>query len=63
MSNPSISIPDWMVDEIHERREKGTNRSQYIREAIQARFDAEDAGLWERPDVEPPTNSEAPADD
>lgn len=52
MANPSISLPDAMVEEIEYRREKGTNRSAYVREAVKARFDAEDADEWE--DVEDP---------
>jgi len=51
MDNPSISMPGRMLDEIEDRRDKGVNRSEYIRAAIQARFDAEDAGTWETPDV------------
>lgn len=59
MANPSISFPDAMLEDIEERREKGTNRSEYIRESVQARFDAEDAGEWE--DVKDPMAH--PADD
>lgn len=47
MKRPSISLPDWMVEQIEERREKGTNRSEYIRESLEARFDMEDSGDWE----------------
>jgi len=36
-----------MVEQIEERREKGTNRSEYIRESLEARFDMEDSGDWE----------------
>lgn len=59
MANPSIALPDDMIHEIEERREKGTNRSEYIRAAIVARFDAEDSGEWE--DVDDPIQK--PADD
>lgn len=52
MANPSISLPDAMVEEIEDRREKGTNRSAYVREAVKARFNAENSGEWE--DVEDP---------
>ena len=50
MEKPSISMPAQMAREIEERRQKGTNRSQYVREAIQARFEMEDAGEWESRD-------------
>lgn len=44
-------MPARMLDEIEERREKGVNRSAYVREAVQARFDAEDAGTWDDSDA------------
>lgn len=46
MLNTSITLNDTMVAEIHERREKGSNRSEYIRDALIARFAAEDADEW-----------------
>lgn len=49
MANPSIVLPDWMDDEIEERKVHGLPKSQYIREAVMARFNAEDAGEWKRP--------------
>lgn len=51
MPNPSVSMPDTMDAEIERRREKGTSKSEYIREAVQARFDAEDAGTWDDTDA------------
>ena len=48
MANPSISMPDEMEDEIDRRRPSTKSRAQWIREAIQARFDAEDQGEWEK---------------
>lgn len=51
-SKPSVSMPDWMPDEIEARREKGESRSEYIRDAIRSRFEAEDAGDWESPEYE-----------
>lgn len=50
MERPSVTLPAWMLDEIEERRVKGSNRSEYIREAIQRRFDAEDGGEWDSPE-------------
>lgn len=47
-------MPEWMADEIERRREKGTSRSEYVRAALQARFDSEDAGNWDDPDVVQP---------
>jgi hypothetical protein len=40
-------MPDWMMDEIDDRRHSRTDRSEWIRGAIQARLDAEDRGDWE----------------
>lgn len=61
MKRPSITIPQWMIDEIEERREKSVSRSEYIRDALEDRFDQEDNGTWDldpkHPDVE-----EQPAD-
>jgi metal-responsive CopG/Arc/MetJ family transcriptional regulator len=51
MSNPSIEMPDEMVAEVDNRRHSNTSRSQWVREAIQARLDAEDAGEWTTPDI------------
>jgi Arc/MetJ-type ribon-helix-helix transcriptional regulator len=63
MEKPSLSLPRWMLDEIEHRREKGSNRSEYVREALQARFDAEDDGEWETPECNDSDGREAPADD
>jgi Arc/MetJ-type ribon-helix-helix transcriptional regulator len=61
MEKPSVSLPQSMLDEIEERRPKGSNRSEYIRESVLARFEAEDADEWERPDLE--STNEITADD
>jgi len=47
MKNPSVSLTDGMDENIEQRREKGSNRSEYIREALLARFHLEDTGEWE----------------
>ena len=47
MANPSISLPDDMVREIDDRRHSTTYRSEWIREAVMARFLLEDVGKWE----------------
>jgi len=54
-------MPSWMLDEIEDRREKGTSRSEYVREAAKARFREEDAGSWE-PVEHTGVTSEQPAD-
>ncbi len=41
-----------MEAEVDNRRHSNTSRSQWVREAIQARLDAEDAGEWTTPDVD-----------
>ena len=51
-SRPSVSMPSEMLEEIEDRREKGTSRSEYIRDAVQARFQEEDAGTWDGPSTE-----------
>ena len=43
-----VSMFPQEVDEIDDRS-GGESRSQYIREAVKARFEAEDAGEWESP--------------
>jgi Arc/MetJ-type ribon-helix-helix transcriptional regulator len=47
MSKPSVSIPPEMLAEIEARRPKGSNRSEYIREALGVRFELEDADEWD----------------
>ena len=47
MPKPSVVMPDWMMDEIDDRRHSRTDRSEWIRGAIQARLDAEDRGDWD----------------
>jgi hypothetical protein len=41
-----------MDAEVDERRESTTSRAEWIREAIQARLDAEDAGTWDAPETD-----------
>jgi acetyl/propionyl-CoA carboxylase alpha subunit len=36
-----------MLDEIDDRRHSRTDRSKWIREAIEARLNAEDSGEWD----------------
>ena len=50
MANPSISLPDDMLEEIDDRRHSTTDRSEWIRQAIIARMNAEDSGKWETPE-------------
>jgi len=50
MANPSISLPDDMLKEIDDRRHSTTDRSEWIRQAIIARMNAEDSGNWETPE-------------
>jgi hypothetical protein len=40
-------MPQWMLDEIDDRRHSRTDRSEWIRGAIKARLEAEDRGEWE----------------
>ena len=47
MPKPSVVMPDWMMDEIDDRRHSRTDRSEWIRGAILARLDAEDRGDWD----------------
>lgn len=67
MLRPSISVPEWMWLEVDKRRESDEvsddfeDRSAYVRAALMARFEAEDAGEWETPEVEQP-NAPEPAD-
>lgn len=48
--NTGIEIPEWMRDEVDKR--SMCPRGQYIREAVQARLEAEDAGEWTTPDID-----------
>lgn len=51
MAHPTFSMPDEMLEDLEERvGEAGTNRSRYVREALVARFQAEDDGEWEAPE-------------
>jgi metal-responsive CopG/Arc/MetJ family transcriptional regulator len=45
-------MPDALLQEIDERRIRD-DRSQWIREAIVARLNAEDADEWEQPTLRP----------
>lgn len=47
MPKPSVVIPQWMLDDIDDRRHSRTDRSKWIREAIEARLAAEDRGDWD----------------
>jgi Arc/MetJ-type ribon-helix-helix transcriptional regulator len=62
MKNTGISLPQRMIDEIEERRDKGESRAKYIRDALRGRFDREDAGEWRTPDANVDA-VDAPADD
>ena len=57
MGNPSVEMPDDMLEEIDDRRHSTTSRSQWLREAAQYRIDAEDAGEWSEPNMEIYTDS------
>jgi len=61
MKRPSVTMPEWMTDEIEARRPKGVSRSEYIRDSLKRRFEQEDEGTWNSPsdDAEP---REQPAD-
>lgn len=60
MAQPSINISDELLSEVDDRRKSTTSRSQWIREAITGRIEAEDAGEWSKSG---PTNvEEQPAD-
>jgi metal-responsive CopG/Arc/MetJ family transcriptional regulator len=43
-------MPDDLVAEIDDRRHSTTDRSEWIRDAVIARLNAEDAGEWKDPD-------------
>lgn len=49
MPKPSVVIPQWMLDEIDDRRHSRTDRSEWIRQAIVARLNAEDSEEWTTP--------------
>ena len=50
MARPSFTMPDEMLDDLEERLPEDGNKSRYVREALVARFEAEDAGEWETPE-------------
>jgi metal-responsive CopG/Arc/MetJ family transcriptional regulator len=47
MSNPSVSMPDKLVDELDERRHANTSRSTVLSEAALVRLHLEDRGEWD----------------
>lgn len=55
--NPSIKFPDWMVEEIDERRPSTQSRSEWVRQACMARMNAEDDDEWQTPEVKRPGSS------
>ncbi|MXV62101.1 ribbon-helix-helix protein, CopG family [Natronorubrum sp. JWXQ-INN-674] len=51
MAHPTFSMPDEMLEDLEERVEEAdSNRSRYVREALVARFQAEDDDEWEAPE-------------
>lgn len=54
MEGVTVTIPPWMVSEVDDRIVRSGRRSRYIREAVQHRIEAENAGEWETPAVENP---------
>lgn len=58
----TTKMPEWMEAEIERRREKGENRSEYIRDAIRARFQQEDAEDWDYDFDGIETEKQQPAD-
>lgn len=54
MEGITVTIPPWMVAEVDDRIERSGGRSRYIREAVQARINEEDAGEWSETTVESP---------
>jgi metal-responsive CopG/Arc/MetJ family transcriptional regulator len=47
MHNTSIELPEAVVEEIDDRRHSTVSRSEWIRQAIVARLEAEGRGEWE----------------
>lgn len=45
MANPSVSMPDELIDRIDESR-GNVPRSRWIQEAARARLEAEERGSW-----------------
>lgn len=58
----TTKMPSWMEAEIEDRREKSENRSEYIRDAIRARFQQEDDGDWDFDFGDIDTEEQQPAD-
>lgn len=46
MSNPSVSMPDKLVEELDDRRHANTSRSTVLSEAALVRLYLEDRGEW-----------------
>lgn len=60
MAKPSISMPDWMLTEV-DRRNTTNDRSMWVKEAIQARMNAEDDGEWTTPEIDESVAEQADA--
>ena len=58
MPKPSVVMPQWMLDEIDDRRHSRTDRSEWVREAVVARLNAEDRGEWD--EIAPDGEKQAP---
>ncbi|WP_169732121.1 MULTISPECIES: hypothetical protein [Halostagnicola] len=43
-------MPDEMLEDLEGRAGEDGNKSRYVREALVARFEAEDSGEWEAPE-------------
>jgi len=52
MENTGLTMPKDMLEDVDDRRHSTTARSQWIREAVQARLNAEDAGEWTTPEID-----------
>ncbi len=50
MARPSFTMPDEMLEDLESRAGEDGNKSRYVREALVARFQAEDSGEWEAPE-------------
>lgn len=61
MANPSVSMPDDLIERIDDSR-GNVPRSRWIQEAARARLDAEERGCWDDED-ESGLEAGAPADD
>ncbi len=50
MARPSFTMPDEMLEDLESRAGEDGNKSRYVREALVARFEAEDSGEWDAPE-------------